>query len=147
MEIDQCDTGSKNDDDTGEASTNDDHKDISCPLFMDGLPLDFSTNPALAAIASLMNDNDNDGTPVVASTKKPSTNQAIIKRNERTKYKPYIKSNRKTKATPEKCIDDAATSNMQVCDKGATNYSRNTREKTSMTTIGEASLFLKMWKL
>ena len=100
MEIDQCDTGSKNDDDTGEASTNDDHKDISCPLFMDGLPLDFSTNPALAAIASLMNENDNDGTPVFASTKKSSTNQAIIKRNERTKYKPYIKSNRKTKATP-----------------------------------------------
>lgn len=29
-----------------------------CPLFMDGLPSDFAQNSALAAIASLINDDD-----------------------------------------------------------------------------------------
>eukprot|EP00559_Dactyliosolen_fragilissimus_P009610 CAMPEP_0184866018 /NCGR_PEP_ID=MMETSP0580-20130426/20282_1 /TAXON_ID=1118495 /ORGANISM="Dactyliosolen fragilissimus" /LENGTH=159 /DNA_ID=CAMNT_0027365451 /DNA_START=331 /DNA_END=807 /DNA_ORIENTATION=+ len=31
--------------------------EISCPLFMNSLPKDFSTNPALAAIANLLDDD------------------------------------------------------------------------------------------
>jgi hypothetical protein len=32
-----------------------------CPLFMEGLPTDFASNPQLADIASLLEDDDADG--------------------------------------------------------------------------------------
>lgn len=39
-------------------ATDEDEQEITCPLFMDGLPKDFSTNPKLAAIASLLGKSD-----------------------------------------------------------------------------------------
>jgi hypothetical protein len=156
MEIEQCDYSI--DDVDGENISNDDSKAISCPLFMDGLPTDFSTNPALAAIASLMNDNspittndDDDDevpipVPVVDASKKSSTKRVITKRHEKTKYNPYAKSNRTTTITSDECIQ-GTTSDAQQSNRSTSNSSRDVANKTSTTTIGEASLFLKMWKL
>jgi hypothetical protein len=146
MEIELCD--GINEDDHGEDATNDNNKAISCPLFMDGLPSDFSTNPALAAIASLMTDSNRDaGDDAYHTTQKLSTKKIITKRNERSKYKPYIKDKRRMVTTrSDECVQ-IATSGASPCEEKTSSNSRNTGNKTSATTVGEASLFLKMWKL
>ena len=154
MELERCD--STNDGDS-EIITNDNSKAITCPLFMDGLPGDFSTNPALAAIASLMNDDgpttgitndDDDDITAVTATKKSPTKKVITKRSERTKYKPYNKINRATILTCDEYGSRAtATREARQCDQTASDNNSDIENKSRTTTIGEASLFLKMWKL
>jgi hypothetical protein len=159
MEIEHDDrTTTKNDDKNGDTMTSDDNEAISCPLFMDGLPSDFSTNPALAAIASLMmmndnestsandDDNDDDDDSNVVTAKKSSTERIIVKRHTKTKYKPYIKSNRTTKQRTSDDGGHETGANPSQVDRTSSN-DIDTGEKISTTTIGEASLFLKMWKL
>ena len=145
MEIEQCD--STNDED-GKNITNDDNKAISCPLFMDGLPSDFSTNPALAAIASLMNDDNPPAITNDDTTKKSLTKKGITKRNERTKYKPYGRSNRQTITTSDECVHETISDAPQHDRRTSSSSKSNISNKAgTTTTIGEASLFLKMWKL
>lgn len=94
------------------------------PLFMDSLPIDFSTNPSLAALASLLDDkieNKNaDGKNRKASdlllTSGGGKTKELKSRNSR-KWAPY-----QTKQRPEKI-------------------------EKQKTTVTETSLFLKMWKL
>lgn len=89
-----------------------------CPLFMDGLPADFSTNPSLAALASLLDEGSDEASPKSKERKAP-VHQAgggkVQRKPSRSKRKdgPYKR---------ERSAKDGAT-------------------------IGEASLFLKMWKL
>lgn len=90
----------------------------NCPLFMDGLPADFSTNPSLAALASLLNDNSDETSPKSkeCETSMPQSGGGKVQRKpSRSKRKdgPYKR---------ERSAKDGAT-------------------------VGDASLFLKMWKL
>jgi hypothetical protein len=127
-------------DDTIYASSRDESNNITTPLFMDGLPHDFSSNPALAAIASLMNDvtepTDRPGERVKSKPK-----QLVSKRKDKTKYKPYSRNNR-TMGHPSSAKNHLDVEN----DTIATN-SDSQNNNNAETTIGEASLFLKMWKL
>jgi hypothetical protein len=43
------------------------------PLFMDGLPSDFSSNPALAALASLLEEDDTASNDVPSSEKRSNS--------------------------------------------------------------------------
>lgn len=97
------------------------------PLFMDALPSDFASNSKLAAIASLLNDDEyqeEDGTKNVKrreedSIPKPKLGGGKLKRRNRTNTKmtmPYVK--------PETKKDDAR-----------------------QATVGETQLFLKLWKI
>jgi hypothetical protein len=93
-----------------------------CPLFMEGLPQDFSTNPTLAAIASLLQDDDKEDDRDTAQEKKAEIAarpgggklSRAKGRSNRQKNSPYASA--KTKAKKP-------------------------------TSLGEAQLFLKMWKL
>lgn len=97
-------------------------EEITCPLFMTGLPKDFASNPGLSAIASLLEEDEEEQRvrhPIVRNTNVPKKTSSIrigggkarrTKRVHRTS--PYPK--------------------------------RNTATKPS---IGEAQLFLKMWKI
>jgi hypothetical protein len=92
-----------------------------CPLFMEGLPSDFSTNPALAAIASLLDEGEcNDVALKEKEYKVPSARAGGGKvrrspaRSRRKEGRPYGDTKHK---------DDKPVS------------------------VGEANLFLKMWKL
>lgn len=89
-----------------------------CPLFMDGLPADFSTNPSLAALASLLDDDSDETSPKSKEHETPVPRAGggkMRRRPNRSKRKdcPYKR---------ERSAKDGAT-------------------------VGEANLFLKMWKL
>ncbi|KAL3788490.1 hypothetical protein ACHAW5_004065 [Stephanodiscus triporus] len=98
----------------------------ACPLFMDGLPSHFAQNSALAAIASLI-DDDASGEECKDARKKGSQSSTfdyksgggkVKKTGKRSNHSPYSK------------------------EKGT----RNNGGKIS-TTLGEAQLFLNMWKI
>lgn len=92
------------------------------PLFMDGLPIDFPSNPALAALASLLEDDGEHKRMCEALPEHQTSSQvrgggkitSVKSRESRKVAKPYLKP-------PSSKMKDA--------------------------TVGEASLFLKMWKL
>lgn len=94
-------------------------KDFVHPLFMDGLPSDFASNPQLAAIASLMEGGDYKEEGLGSETDiktMPKEGGGKVRRQHRKhskKSNPYVK--------PEK--------------------------KKKQTSLGEAQLFLNMWKL
>lgn len=110
-------------------SSGDDSKDTpsssDCPLFMDGLPSDFAANAGLAAIASLLNDDDE-----VEGEKESKTAGATSelrlksgggkakKTSKRNNHSPYSKEKNKT----------------------------NEKEKKK-ASLGEAQLFLNLWKI
>jgi hypothetical protein len=111
----------------GDGVEDDVESGVECPLFMDGLPSDFRTNPQLAALASLLDDEDEDDgdaengkTPLVSlrsSTRRPHAGGGKARsehRGARMMSSPY-----------------------QLPDK----------PKPKKATIGEAHLFMKMWKL
>ena len=99
-----------------------------CPLFMDGLPSDFAQNSALTAIASLINDDDDfkddikkSSSHFHLSTGKLKSGGGKIKMtgNKRNnRHSPYSKD-----------------------DTGAT------IKGEKKATLGEAQLFLGLWKI
>ena len=135
--------------DAGEASST-----STCPLFMSGLPSDFASNPSLAAIASLLGDEEydsdvdirkvrrkglrakdgdsktvsGDGTAagkvaaVAAATAKPRVGGGKVKSGSRKKsgahHRPY-----------------------------PTIEGKKEGEGKPKASVGEAQLFLNMWKL
>jgi hypothetical protein len=94
------------------------------PLFMDCLPSDFSTNPKLSALASFLNDEDyrEEGGKDVRKDRPapvmPSAGGGKVRRRSRGITRASIPY-----LTPQKV------------------------KETRQTSIGEAQLFLKMWKL
>ena len=95
----------------------------SCPLFMDSLPSNFASNSGLAAIASLLDDesNNNDKNEKTAGIRTPET-----------KLKPGG-----GKATKKR-----------IGIRHSPYKSPNSGERRhDETTVGEAQLFLSMWKV
>jgi hypothetical protein len=112
---------SQNNDDDSNMTPEVDNEEMSCPLFMVGLPSDFSTNPALAALASLLEEGEED-----VKKKNPADPSHTMHAGGGGKVR-RVKSREVRKAAP---------------------YHRSTtKQRTKDATIGEASLFLKMWKL
>lgn len=100
-----------------------------CPLFMDGLPSDFAANPGLAAIASLLEEDGGDDKGTECKKKDPITLQSARPKSGGGKAK-KTSSKRSGQSSPyskEKNSDDW-----------------NGKKKAS---LGEAQLFLNMWKL
>jgi hypothetical protein len=105
---------------------NDDY--THCPLFMQSLPADFASHPALAALASLIptddaNENEAPPVPYVVIQREGEEEEGVTipqgggkvrapKRRTRRRSEPYPKP-----------------------------------PKKPTTTIGEAQLFLRLWKL
>ena len=98
----------------------------TCPLFMVGLPRNFKKNKQLAALASLMNDETDD-------------------LSEDTEATERIDNTSVTKSSTEKGV----TSKIRRRQSRARR--RQSAEpypnKKASSSIGEANLFLKMWKL
>ena len=105
-----------------------------CPLFMDGLPSNFAQNSSLAAIASLLNVDDeeeeeeegkecNKKTVPQSNTIQLQSGGRKVKKttgNKRNNHNPYSK------------------------DKNSTDNGGKDKRKAS---LGEAQLFMNMWKL
>ena len=120
------DASSPKKDDTSSGSTTSD-----CPLFMDGLPSNFAQNSSLAAIASLLNDDgEEEGKECNKKTVSQSNSSVHLQSgggkvkkttgNKRNNHNPYSK------------------------DKNSTDNGGKDKKKAS---LGEAQLFMNMWKL
>jgi hypothetical protein len=103
----------------------DDDDDITCPLFMEGLPSDFSKNPQLAALASLLEEEDSKDDEEEA--------RDVTSKKEGAAPQPgggkvrSVKTRQRRKAVP---------------------YPQNDKKPSKKeASVSEAHLFLKMWKL
>jgi hypothetical protein len=94
----------------------------SCPLFMDSLPSNFASNAGLAAIASLLNEvSDNDNT----EREKPRTSEIKVTAGGGKTTKRRTGMGRHS---PYKSPNGKSDAKKQ-------------------TTVGEAQLFLSMWRM
>jgi len=106
------------------------------PLFMDGLPSNFAEHPGLAAIASLIQEEErmedttnlqqenNTQTSIAATFSSSGGGKA--KSNQRRPFTRKMKSN--TSPYP-------------------TSTTRTSRENRRTATLGEAQIFLNLWKI
>ena len=94
--------------------------DLQCPLFMDSLPSNFASNSGLAAIASLLNEE--------SDCDKDNKEEAPIRTSEVT-----IKSG-----------GGKASKRRTGSSRHSPYKNRNSGKETS---VGEAQLFLSMWKM
>ena len=101
-----------------------------CPLFMDGLPTNFAENKSLAAIASLLNDEEDD----YSDTKKQTA-----EKEDSIMSKVELKSGGgkvKRKSRPLR--------------KGSSPYNKDKKKVQNdkkAASVGEAQLFLNLWKI
>ena len=98
---------------------NDDGVDF-CPLFMDALPPNFADNPALSAIASLLKDDESQTREKIS--KKNNAHIRLIRGGGKICKRKNLQHSRRSKP-----------------------YEKATNSKA--TSIAEAQLYLKMWKI
>lgn len=121
-------------DENDAVSTNSNSAD--CPLFMEGLPRDFSSNPALAALASLIDEES------IAKQKIANKALSTQKKEDKTPKKrrhdvKNFKSKSNLTGSKERSASTSTSEDQVLPPTG----------QYSSPSIGEASLFLKMWKL
>jgi len=141
--------------------------EISCPLFMDGLPKNFESNPALAAIASLLDEDGGTATSTQESESAFTKREAIIvpgggkarfengcssriRRNA-----PYSTAARRkrtssaatTSTTTDADIAAASESSTISQGKNSQQQEQQKEQQQKKASVGEAQLFMKMWKL
>jgi hypothetical protein len=167
--------GDNNDDDND--NDNDSDETNICPLFMNGLPRNFASNPQLAAIASLMNDDDDDG-DCVQEDKEQNNSDNDCDNDECNTKNHNILDHKKEKNTSGSTPLTVTTGNRagrynassslssskyrrrrqnraspypQQKSLSKNNNNDNDDDKRPKTTkgasVGETTLFLNMWKL
>lgn len=109
-----------------------------CPLFMDGLQSNFAQNTALAALASLLDDDDADRYKETDNRKAATPSKATT----------HVNKSGGGKASK---IMERRGNNFSPYSKGKEDGLRkedgDKKEKKKGATLGEAQLFLNMWKL
>jgi hypothetical protein len=131
----------ENNSDAAEAAA----EDSVCPLFMDGLPSNFKTNPSLAAIASLLteSDEDYDNMKKQIIEEKECNSDSISA--SKTKMKVELKPGG-GKVQRKQCRrKGGSSSSSSPYSKDGNTKKRKEDKKTA--SLGEAQLFLNMWKL
>lgn len=100
----------------------------TCPLFMDGLPSNFAENKSLAAIASLLNEEDDDN----------ATKQSADNKEDGLMSKVELKSG-------------GGKVQRKSRRKGSSPYNKDKKKgiqkDKKAASVGEAQLFLNMWKI
>ncbi|KAL7445017.1 hypothetical protein ACHAXH_009779 [Discostella pseudostelligera] len=118
-----------------------------CPLFMDGLQSNFAQNTALAALASLLDDDDNDNDGG-ADRYKETDNRKAASSSSTSKSTTHLNKSGGGKAVKTM---ERRGNNLSPYSKGKEDSRRKEngekKEKKKGATLGEAQLFLNMWKL
>lgn len=99
----------------------------TCPLFMDGLPSNFAENKSLAAIASLLNEEDDEDD---AKQKNADKEDGLMSKVE-------LKSG-------------GGKVQRKIRRKGSSPYNKDKKKGQNgkkAASVGEAQLFLNMWKI
>ena len=140
------------------ASPDDEASGPACPLFMSGLPSDFASNPSLAAIASLLGDEEYDSDVDVSKVRK-GLRQGGQDNNTASvggKAVAAAAAAAKPRAGGGKVggAGAARRHNKSVSKKKTSSHHRpyptsdkKKGETKQKATVGEAQLFLNMWKL
>jgi len=119
------------------SGANDATEEEDHPIFMDGLPSDFSENPALAALASLL-EKDDDEEPDHGRGKKQELAQDVCSTATGGGKTRRVKSRNAARQA-------AAPYPSRGPPRGGGRAGKDGGKKAA--TVAEASLFLKMWKL
>jgi hypothetical protein len=114
-----------------ESQTDEEADNISCPLFLDGLPKNFSQNAALAALASLMDEETTEKSK--HDVKRLSSSFASASSFEKIAVGGG-------KVRQEK-------SGRRIRQMNNNPYPRPIKKASKPVSIAETSLFLKLWKL
>ena len=116
----------------------------TCPLFMSGLPSDFASNPSLAAIASLLGDEEYDSDVDIRKVRRKGL------RAKDGDAKPRVGGGKVGGAGAARRNNNKSGSRKK---SGAHHrpYPRTEGKKEGggkqKASVGEAQLFLNMWKL
>lgn len=158
MEIDkksrESDTKSQSQSQPGndETQSDSDSGSMACPLFMEGLPRDFATNPQLAAIASLLDDNVREETE--PANEEEENKVATIINNTHSKNTPSTQKDRaqSQSISSVKNRNRSGKARNQRRKQRASPYPRLQDRKNDKETgkksasVGEITLFMNMWK-
>ena len=121
--------------DVGSSSSQKEEDDTTCcPLFMDGLPSNFANNEGLAAIASLLNDEEGEA---FIDTK----NQNVNKTDSTTTSKIELQSGGGKVQRKSRRKGSSSPYTKDVGKKKKVN------EDKKVASVGEAQLFLNLWKI
>lgn len=116
----------------------------NCPLFMQSLPADFGSHPALAALASLITtDEDEDDAAAADDDDQPPLSYVVIESSPSPHMMVTLPSAGGGKARLPK---SRTRRQSEPYPKPKAAVKSNKNEKPS-TTLGEAQLFLSLWKL
>lgn len=142
----------------GESDGDSDSGSITCPLFMDGLPSNFATNPQLAAIASLMDGDEDDVREDAKDDDNNDTQEEKNASSQSNKYelshqgRPPYSTQTTTPSTTRPWKPSAKTQNRRRRQR-ASPYPRphdRNNDKQGTTTksnsVREITLFMNMWK-
>lgn len=133
-----------------EIQSDSDSGSMACPLFMEGLPRDFATNPQLAAIASLLDDNVQEETAPAEEENEVAT----IVNNTNSKNAPSIQKHgtqSQSKASNKHANHSGKARNRRRKQR-ASPYPRLQDRKNDKqlakknASVGEITLFMNMWK-
>ena len=143
---DQQLTTHKNDDENDE---NSDSGSMTFPLFMDGLPKNFTTNPHLAAIASLLNDEEDVNGNVDDDDKSKEENDG---NNTNDKTGNILMNDRSLgRASKDRTKTNSLRTKRRQQQRSSPyprQHYRKCQNQTSSKTasVGEITLFMNMWK-
>ena len=142
------------------AASDDEASGPACPLFMSGLPSDFASNPSLAAIASLLGDeeygSDVDVSKVRKGLRQGGQDNSTTSGGGKAAAAAAVAAAAKPRAGGGKVggAGAARRSNMSGSKKKSGSHHRpyptsdkKKGETEQKATVGEAQLFLNMWKL
>ena len=107
-----------------------DEEDVTCPLFMTGLPKNFDQNPALAAIASLLDDTSggaqqqDEEEPDNTCPLREAASVAASNRKQDDAKAPPAKASRRVKCKIKSAKPD-----------------------TKPASVGELQVFVNLWKM
>jgi len=117
-----------------------DKEEETCPLFMEGLPKDFATNPALAAIANLLTDDEppppNNDDEQRNEPKRPTTTGSLAESGGGGGGGGKASSSHRNHRVLSGSVHRRKPYNIPMKPP-----------KKATTTLGEAQLFLQMWKM
>lgn len=147
-----CSTEEHGTKDCGDEDTYDgdsDSSSIMCPLFMDGLPSNFATNPQLAAIASLLNDDvpeetEDDKPKEESDTKDNSSHASSIPHHTRCST-PHITASRYWNNSAE-TRNRRQRQRVSPYPRQQQDRKKETQAKSKNSSVGEITLFMNMWK-
>lgn len=99
-------------------------EEVVCPLFMQGLPKDFTKNTGLAALASLLEEEEEEEVTTDKKNKAPKMSLPA----------PTSRGGKVSRAKSRKQRQNAP-------------YQVSPKKNKQAASLGEAQLFMKMWKL